>query len=281
MSGGVPVDEILAARPGSDFTQQQVAFARAVSAVTVPLVNTGASGQAVSLCSATIVHLRVVLTAAHCVLNVRDEPRRITVLFQGAASRRQALDVMIHPGFLKNGRNRARTPGALRTEQARTETDISKDLALVLLHRSIPDGYDVVAPVTHGFRDSHAFTKLIAGYGAVGASRSIDRLSLRFAELLGNSRLDEGSITGGREIIMLSKYLNGTRVNTCSGDSGGPILVLEQGVSRLRQLAVTSSGDEDCREGTIFAPIDAERDALRSMFDALMQGEKDANLNPF
>ena len=284
MSGGVAVDEILATQPGSGFTRQQVAFAHAVSAVTVALVNTGAGGKAVSLCSATIVHPRVVLTAAHCVLNVRDEPRRIAVLFDRVASRRQALDVIIHPGFLKNVRDRAPTSGAHRPEHGRTEIDIlaiSKDLALVLLHRPIPEGYDLVAPVPRGFRDSHTATKLIAGYGAVGASRSMDRLSLRFAELLGNSRLDEGGITGGSEIIMLSKYLNGARVNACSGDSGGPILVLEQGVSRLRQLAVTSAADENCREAAIFAPIDAERDALRSMFDALMQGEKGANLNPF
>jgi hypothetical protein len=284
MSGGVPVDEILTAQPGSRFTQQQVAFAHAVSAVTVALINTDASGKGVSLCSATIVHPRVVLTAGHCVLNVRHEPRRITVLFDRAASRRQALDVIIHPGFLKNVRDRAPTPGAHRPEDARTEIDIlaiSKDLALVLLHRSIPEGYDVVAPVPRGFRDSHTSTKLIAGYGAVGASRSMDRLSLRFAGLLGNSRLDEGAITGGREIIMLSKYLNGARVNVCSGDSGGPILVVGPTASRLHQLAVTSAADEDCHEAGIFASIDAERAALRSMFDALMRGEVGANLNPF
>jgi hypothetical protein len=158
---------------------------------------------------------------------------------------------------------------------------LSKDLALVLLHRPIPEGYDVVVPVPRGFRDSHIATKLIAGYGAVGASRSIDRLSLRFAELLGNSRLDEGAATGGSEIIMLSKYLNGARVNVCSGDSGGPILVVGSGAARLHQLAVTSAADEDCREAAIFAPIDAQRDALRSMFDTLMQGEVGANQNPF
>jgi hypothetical protein len=284
MTGGVPVDEILAAPAGSRFTQQQVAFARAVSSVTVALVVSDASGKPGALCSATIVHPRVALTAAHCVLNVRNDPRRIAVLFDRAASRRQALDVIIHPGFLKNVRDRAPIPGDHRREHARTEIDflaISKDLALVLLHRSIPEGYDVVAPVPRGFHDRHTATKLIAGYGTVGASRSMDRLSLRFAELLGNSRLDEGGITGGSEIIMLSKYLNGARVNACSGDSGGPILVLEKGASRLRQLAVTSAADEDCREAAIFASIDAERAALRSMFDALMQGEVGADLNPF
>jgi hypothetical protein len=284
LSGGVPVDEILAAQSGSRFTQQQVAFARAVSAITVPLIISGASGKPRGLCSATIVHPRVVLTAAHCVLNVRDEPRRISVLFDRAGSRRQALDVIIHPGFLKNVRDPARASGVRPPKRARTEIDIlaiSRDLALVLLHRPIPDGYDVIAPVPRGFRDSHASTKLLAGYGAAEASRSMDRLSLRFAELLGNSRLDEGALTGESEIIMLSKYLNGARVNVCSGDSGGPILVVGSGTSRLQQLAVTSAADEDCREAALFAPIDAERNVLRAMFEELMRGEVGAELNPF
>ena len=58
--------------------------------------------------------------------------------------------------------------------------------------------------------------------GRVGASRSIDRLSLRFAELQSNSRLDKGAITEGSEIIMLSKDLNGARVNVCSRDFRRP-----------------------------------------------------------
>lgn len=282
MTGGLRVDDVLASQPGASFTQQQVAFARAVSAVTVALIVFDKAGNPESLCSASVVHVRVVLTAAHCVLKARNQSQRVTVVFGRARSRREVLDLILHPGFLKSARA-PHTSYPQRSKHAKTEmeTDPSKDLALVLLHRLIPEGYELVAPVPRGFRDRRTSTKLIAGFGAARASQAINRLSLRFAELLGNSRLDKGVLTGTDEIFMESRYSNGTRVNVCSGDSGGPLLVIEPGGSSLRQLGVTSAADEDCRESAIFAPIDAERATLRLMFDSLMQGEQGADQNPF
>jgi len=287
ITGGVSVDDVLAVRASSRYTEQQVAFAHVVSAVTVALVNVAdaqANGQGTTLCSATIVHPRVVLTAAHCVLNGREVSRRMIVLFEGGASQRQALDVVVHPIYLKMVRSRAYKPQTHSPQQSRTPTDpsvIAADLALVLLHRPIPEAHDVVAPVPRGFHDHRTATKLIAGYGTIDGYQAIKRLSLHFAELQGNSKLDEGALTGQGEIIMESRFRQGVRVNVCAGDSGGPILVLDRGASRWRQLAVTSAADEHCREVALFAPIDSQRAVLRGMFDTLMQGEQGAERNPF
>jgi hypothetical protein len=63
----------------------------------VALFNVSANGQGGILRSATIVHPRVVLTAAHCALNGLEVSRRIAVLFEGGTSWRHGLDAIVHP----------------------------------------------------------------------------------------------------------------------------------------------------------------------------------------
>jgi hypothetical protein len=135
--------------------------------------------------------------------------------------------------------------------------------------------------VSPGFRDDRGIQKVIAGYGKVNFATQVSEMDLRFANLRGNTRDYRGMASGGSEIIMESYYRDGEKVNVCSGDSGGPVFVRERGGSRLRQIAVSSAADVQCRSYAVFAPIDAQRRALRRMFDDLMQGEQGADGNPF
>jgi hypothetical protein len=284
ISGGVSADEVLAAEGSGRYTEQQTAFAYAVSAVTVPLARFDAAGRSMGMCSSTIIHPRVVLTAAHCVMDGREVINRMSVYFDGGKSKRQALDVVVHPLFLRLVQDRAYKAGAEslgRYLKRSGPNYVSSDLALVLLHRDVPENHDVVVPVRAGFRDTRSAQKLIAGYGQTDGGASAKRPALHFAEVQGNTRMDEGALSGGDEIIMTSRYRNGARVNACKGDSGGPVLVLDRASSGLRQLAVTSAGDDNCREIAAFASIDGQRATLRQMFDTLMQGEQGAGENPF
>jgi hypothetical protein len=268
--GGISVEDLLRS-PGSS-PSPEVRLARDVAAVSVALsISTDARE---GLCSGTIVHPLVILTAAHCVVDQRGKMARDVVVHFGtresSGSTRRMVDLAVHPAF-----------GRVREGRVSERSGLGyPDFALLLLHRPIPDTHRPVDLVEPGFRDSRGLRKIIAGYGKTRRTGSEESASLHFGEMHGNSRADQGGFSGEDEIILESRYAGGQRISVCEGDSGGPVFALDP-LGNLRQFAVTSMGDHLCRDIGISGSIDAQRAVLRRMFDTLMEGERGARQNPF
>ena len=91
------------------------------------------------------------------------------------------------------------------------------------------------------------------------------------------SGTEEGS---GAALVIEARTGPRGRVNSCRGDSGGPLLVAPV-AGRWQLAGIQSAGDDRCREVAFLADIDAERATLRAMFGQLIAGTQAATGNPF
>ncbi len=216
---------------------------------------TDSSGE--SVCTGTLIAPRVVVTAAHCLVQENEETGQVISVnsagdievvagvldvAEASGSQRYAVaEVIVHEGY-PNETASSHVSGAARYD----------DVGVLILERAVAGMTPAVVPTVSeamALLDGGA-SVTITGYGATSANTD-DSGVLYTAETSFEVRVDAEIVLGGP-----------SEPDTCPGDSGGPAYLKSGSATWL--VGVTSRASENavatCGEGGVYAFAPVYRD---------------------
>lgn len=221
-------------------------------------MNRGGQTRFRNFCSGTLIAPDLVMTAAHCVVDMADAVQidmskylaSVQVAF-GTAVVRSAKDskiqlrnlkaIKVHEEYVINSVENA-------------ETVPMHDIALLRLSSAAPAGY-IPAQLPSDAKPLHAGSIVtLAGYGLTNGTLQVEAKSL-----------NKTTVTVNNPELTWSQfsYVTQNGKSACSGDSGGPAYLPSSPKGSLVVVGVTSWGDNECREMGAYTSVGAFLDWLK------------------
>jgi len=225
--------------------------------------NPARSNRVMNFCTGTIVTGELVLTAAHCLVDVADDLKvsldelkdQILIGFgtqivtQRTDSRVRFISLrslLVHQDYkISSVQNASKEP--------------MYDIALVRLSERIPEGYRVARLATDESYLTEGQRLTLAGYGLVNGVTQEEAKNLQKVEV----RVTVPKLTS----VQFAYHVVGGK-SACSGDSGGPAYAINAR-GHLVVVGVTSWGDQFCKLMGVYTSVPALSGWIHEAFKLL------------
>lgn len=222
-------------------------------------------GAVIGGCGGSLINERYVLTAAHCI-RTRSSLQLINARL-GEHTRNSEIDCNVYKN--KEGKEIERDcadeakdygiESSVVHPEFNSPRRFSNDIGLIRLDRDVVMKYHIqplCLPVTEELRTMQFDKYLVTGWGATENQTGSDILLKAMVPHVSNDICQQRMVENRLNIQLTDKQMcagGQDQVDTCSGDSGGPLGMSSnfKGVDRFVQYGVVSAGVNSCGQKSV------------------------------